>query len=248
MSESRRLVQDEFERAAEGFSERTKGRFDDMDAVAFSRVAPGARVLEVGAGTGNFLSLFSGLAGQLIAVDITHGMLATAVRSHEEIVAIQGEGERLPLTTGAVDIATSAQAFHHIQRPVPVLKEMARVTKPDGFVFIVDQLASENYEEALVMNQLELIRDPSHAMSRPVSAFRVMVQAAGLEIVDENIWEGRNSFSKWMWPGEFPKERIEQVRTFVDEAGHLTGMDFRKEDGEWTFRRRRLMMLARRPS
>ncbi|MBE3076066.1 MAG: hypothetical protein IMZ75_14165 [Actinobacteria bacterium] len=75
-----------------------------------------------------------------------------------------------------------------------------------------------------------------------------MVQAAGLEIADERLWEGRNTFSQWMWPGEFPEERIERVRDFVERHGADTWMDFRKEEADdWSFCRRRLMLLAKRP-
>ncbi|MBA3349777.1 MAG: hypothetical protein H0T12_04395, partial [Actinobacteria bacterium] len=57
---NRSQLQTEFTRAATGFSERTKGRFDDMDVLAFARFQPSEMVLEVGVGTGNFLSLFAG--------------------------------------------------------------------------------------------------------------------------------------------------------------------------------------------
>jgi Methylase involved in ubiquinone/menaquinone biosynthesis len=243
-----KLVQDEFERTATKFAERTKGRFDDSDVVAFSRARPGDSVLEVGSGTANFLTLFEDVAGQLIAVDLTHGMLRTAKTNHPGVLAVQGEGSRLPVASRSVDLVATAQVLHHIHHPVPVIKEMGRVAKDGGYVLVVDQVASERLEEALVMNELELIRDPSHAISRPASALRVVVQAAGLEIVDERLWEGRNTFSQWMWPGEFPEERIERVRDFVERHGAMTGMDFRKEEGDdWSFRRRRLMLLAKRP-
>ena len=247
MSDPNRLIQEEFDRAATLFSERTKGRFDDMDAVGFSRVAPGASVLEVGAGTANFLSLFEEIAGRLIAVDLTHGMLATARSNHPDVRSIQGDGRRIPVASRSIDLVATAQALHHIHEPVPVLREMGRIAKDTGYVLVIDQVASERLEEALVMNELELIRDPSHAVSRPASALRVIVQKAGLEIVDERLWEGRNVFSQWMWPGEFPKDRIEQVLRFVEEYGAETGMDFRKEEQDWSFRRRRMMILARRP-
>ncbi|MPZ70516.1 MAG: methyltransferase domain-containing protein [Actinobacteria bacterium] len=246
MSDPNKLIQEEFDRAATLFAERTKGRFDTMDAVGFSRVAPGATVLEVGAGTANFLSLFEEIAGCLIAVDLTHGMLATARSNHPDVRAVQGDGRRIPVASRTVDLVATAQALHHIHEPVPVLTEMGRIARDTGHVLMIDQVASERLEEALAMNELELIRDPSHAISRPPSALRVVVQKAGLEIVDERLWEGRNVFSQWMWPGEFPEDRIERVRKSVEEHGAETGMDFRREDGDWSFRRRRMMILARR--
>ena len=243
----RSLVQDEFERAAEGFAERTKGRFDRMGVPEFSRVQPHETVVEIGAGTGNFLSLFEGRAARLIALDLTHGMLAQAHTRHPSQELVVADGLRMPLRNRSIDLVASAQALHHIFEPVPFLKEMRRVCAPAGRVLIVDQLATESYEQVAFMNQMEVLRDPSHAVSRPRSAFRAIVMAAGLEIVDEKLFEDQSRFSKWMWPGEFPDDRIERVRQFVAKFGCETGMDFEPDGDDWIFTRRRIMLLAQRP-
>lgn len=216
-----------------------------MDVVAFSRVQPHEVALEVGAGTGNFLALFRGRAARLIAFDLTAGMLDQA-RRHGGLELAQGDAHALPFATRSIDLVMTAQALHHIHDPVPVLKEMRRVVTEGGRVLIVDQHAPESYEQCGAMNELEVLRDPTHAMSRPPSAFRVMVQAAGLRIVDEKLWTGRNRFSQWMWPGEFPEERIEAVRRFIEERGTETGMEFERDGDDWVFTRRRMMILASR--
>lgn len=242
------LLQEEFERAAEGFAERTKGRFDRMGVPEFSRVQPHETVLEIGAGTGNFLSLFEGRAARLIALDLTQGMLTQARKRHPSQELVVADGLRLPLRNRSIELVSSAQALHHIFQPVPLLKEMRRVCAAEGRVLIVDQLATESYEQIAFMNEIEALRDPSHAMSRPRSAFRAIVMAAGLEIVDEKLFEDQSRFSKWMWPGEFPDERIEKVREFVVRFGPETGMDFEPDGDDWIFTRRRIMLLARRPA
>lgn len=240
------LIQ-EFERAAAAFTERSAGRFDNMGVVEFARVGGHESVLEVGAGSGNFLSLFEGAARSLVALDITPGMLEQARLRHPSLQLVRGNAFVLPFRAGSFDLVSSAQALHHINRPVPVLSEMRRVCAADGHVLIVDQLATESYEQIAFMNELETLRDPSHATSRPASAFRAIAMAAGLEIVDEKIFEERSRFSKWMWPAEFPEERIEKVREFVRRFGGETGMEFERHGDDWTFTRRRIMLLARRP-
>jgi SAM-dependent methyltransferase len=246
LAEDKARIQTEFERAAEGFAARTKGRFDAMGVPEFSRVEPHETVLEIGAGTGNFLSLFEGRAARLIALDLTHGMLKEARKKHPSQELVVADGLRMPLRNRSIDLVTSAQALHHIFEPVPFLKEMRRVCTQGGRVLIVDQLATESYEQIAFMNQLEALRDPSHAVSRPPSAFRAIVMAAGLEIVDEKLYEDESRFSKWMWPDEFPDERIEKVREFVAKFGHETGMDFEPDGDDWVFTRRRIMLLAER--
>ena len=199
---------------------------------------------EVGAGTGNFLSLFSGRAGLLLAADLTPGMLVEARRRWHDMTAICSDGFRLPFRSGSIDLVASAQTLHHIYEPVPFLKEMRRVARSGGRVLVVDQVAPENLEKATVRHQLDVLRDPSHAATRPASAFRIVMRAAGLRIVDEREVESRSRLSQWMWPGEFPEERIAAVRDFIERYGDQTGMDWERDGDDWTYKRHRIMLLA----
>ena len=243
--EHRDVVQKEFERAASTFAERTKGRFDKMDAVGFSKVTSGASVMEVGGGTGNFLGLFAGLAGMLVAVDLTHGMLVEAARRNPGMIAVVGDGSRIPARDSSIDLVASAQMFHHVFDPVEIIREMGRVSR--GQILVVDQVSNENEAEAGAMTELELVRDPSHAVTRTPSQLRDLLVTSGLQVTDERIVESRDRFSKWMWAGEFPEERIDSVRRFIVERGSETGMDFQPIDDDFEFTRRRLMLLARSP-
>jgi ubiquinone/menaquinone biosynthesis C-methylase UbiE len=238
----------EFDRTASAFAERTRGRFDHMGVVAFSRVRPTDTVVEVGAGTGNFLSIFSSSAAWLVGIDLTPAMLVQAREHHAGLQPVIGDGLRLPLRSRSVELVASAQALHHVPEPVPFLAEMRRVVTDEGRVLVVDQVARERFEEATAMNELEILRDPSHAASRPPSAFRIMLAAAGLKIVDERIDLSHDRLSNWMWLAEFPEERIEAVRDFIGRRGDETGMSFERDGDDWVFQRERIMLLAERAS
>ena len=123
---------------------------------------------------------------------------------------------------------------------------MRRVAGVTGRVLIVDQVATERYEEAAFMSDLERLRDPSHAVSRPPSALRMILTAAGLQILDEKLVEAEQRLSSWMWPGEFPEERIDAVKHFIDRYGAETGMGFRRDGADYVFTRRRIMLLGER--
>ena len=243
-SDHDRAIQAEFDRAATGFAQRTKARFDRLDIAPFARVRPQTVVVEVGGGTGNFLRHLEGQGRFLVNVDLTWGMLDVARRQNPGSAVVQGDGSKLPLGDNSIDLVTCAQMLHHVPQPLPILEEMARVARRGPSVLIVDQCAPEKYEQAVAMNQLEKVRDPSHATSRPPSAFATLVSAAGLEIVDQKIHEERETFSQWMQPGEFDQERIAATLRFIEERGEDTGMDFSKDAKEWSFTRRRILLLA----
>ncbi|MDQ3752052.1 MAG: methyltransferase domain-containing protein [Actinomycetota bacterium] len=240
---NRGQLQTEFSRAATGFSERTKGRFDDMDVLSFARFKPFETVVEVGAGTGNFLALFAG-ASLALGIDAVPRMLAQARIAYPDLSAAVGDGHCLPLASDSFDLVACAQMLHHVHKPLEILEEMKRVMRPSGRLLVIDQVASDRFEEAVAMNELDILRDPSHASSRPASAFRILFNSAGLSVVDERRWEGNQRLSQWMWPGEFPEERIRRVRDFIVNRGGDTGMGWRPDADDWVYTRRRIMLLA----
>lgn len=238
------VVREEFERAAAVFAKRTEGRFDHLDVPGFSRVRAGDRVLEVGAGTGNFLSLFTSVAAQLVAVDLTPGMLRVARERNPAMSLLTSDGARLALASDSFDLVTSAHAVHHIPDPVPVFREMGRVTAPGGRVLVVDLTAPEDPAEAARADEVMTIRDPSHATSRTPDTLAGMLADAGLRIVDHRIVERTKHVSDWMWPGEFPEERIALVRGYVEEHWREIGMSMQPDGDDFTYVDRRMMFLA----
>jgi SAM-dependent methyltransferase len=238
------VVREEFERAAAGFARRTVGRFDHLDVLTFSRVAPGSSVIEVGAGTGNFVSLFAPVAGRVVATDLTPGMLRVAREMHGLTRIICGDGARLPFADGAFDLVTSAHAMHHIPDPVAVLREMARIVAPGGRVMVVDITASDDPAAAARADEVMTIRDPSHARSLTTAEMRAALDASGLAVFDDRVVDRRGLVSNWMWPGEFPQERIAEVRAYVERHWREIGMDLQPDGDDFTYLDRRQMVLA----
>jgi ubiquinone/menaquinone biosynthesis C-methylase UbiE len=198
----------------------------------------------VGAGTGNFLSLFAPLAARLVAADLTPGMLRVGREMHGLTQIVCGDGTRLPFPDAAFDLVTSAHAMHHIPRPVGVLREMGRIVSPSGHVLVVDITAPDDREAAARADEVMTIRDPSHARSLTTGEMRSALEESGLAVVDHRVVDRRGHVSNWMWPGEFPEERIAAVREYVSERWNELGMDLQPEGDDFSYRDRRMMLLA----
>ncbi|MFI7353312.1 class I SAM-dependent methyltransferase [Streptomyces avidinii] len=107
---------------------------DAVEALA-GRPLAGARVADVGAGTGIATALLHERGAEVVAVEPGDGMAAEFRRAHPGIPIVRGDGDRLPLATGAFDLLTYAQAWHWTDpdRSVP---EARRVLRPGGALAI----------------------------------------------------------------------------------------------------------------
>ena len=117
------------------------------DCAAFARgvIAADSKILDVGCGPA---SITAGLArwashGQVTGIETGEEILQTAAKT----IADAGVGNvdfkvasvyELPFADNTFDVAYAHQVLQHLSQPVAALRQMARVTKPGGFVAVRD--------------------------------------------------------------------------------------------------------------
>ncbi|MFJ5775167.1 class I SAM-dependent methyltransferase [Streptomyces sp. NPDC093094] len=104
-----------------------------LDAVEdlAGRPLRGARVADVGAGTGIATGLLRARGAEVVAVEPGAGMAAEFRRAHPGVPLVRGDGDRLPLASASVDLLTYAQAWHWTD-PARSIPEALRVLRPGG--------------------------------------------------------------------------------------------------------------------
>ncbi|MFJ9728200.1 class I SAM-dependent methyltransferase [Streptomyces sp. NPDC101209] len=104
-----------------------------LDAVEdlAGRSLGGARVVDVGAGTGIATGLLRARGAEVVAVEPGEGMAAEFRRALPGVPLVLGDGDALPLADASVDFVTYAQAWHWT-RPARSLPEARRVLRPGG--------------------------------------------------------------------------------------------------------------------
>jgi ubiquinone/menaquinone biosynthesis C-methylase UbiE len=117
--------------------ERERGRgyhqmLDDLEVGLVERYGRGADVLEAGCGTGLLLERIAGFAARARGVDLSGGMLARARARGLEVV--QGSITALPYADESFDLVCSFKVLAHVADIRGAMAEMARVTRPGGFV------------------------------------------------------------------------------------------------------------------
>ena len=95
-------------------------------------VAPGARVLDLGAGTGVASAAVAPTGAHVIAVDVAYGMLRHDSGSRPP--AVGADAAHLPFRTGSVDHVVAAFVLNHVPDLVAALAELARVVRPGGTI------------------------------------------------------------------------------------------------------------------
>ena len=102
---------------------------------------PGWEVLDVGCGTGTGLVPYADAGCKIVGVDVSPSMLSKAAgRLGDRAQLHLGDGETLPLDADRFDLVTTSMVLHEVPANArgSFLAEMARVTKPDGRMLVVD--------------------------------------------------------------------------------------------------------------
>jgi len=97
---------------------------------------PGARVLDLAAGTGKLTRLLAETGAITTAVEPVPGMRAQFAAAVPDVAVVDGTAEAIPFPDAAFDLVTVAQAFHWF-RFDEALAEIRRVLVPGGALAII---------------------------------------------------------------------------------------------------------------
>jgi ubiquinone/menaquinone biosynthesis C-methylase UbiE len=144
MSHKKRKNLPEYEPFLEAFHRARAGTLQRM--VRDLPISSGDRVLDLACGDGAYTGwLAEAVApgGEVIAVDLLPAYLAEAERRTGDpdgvrVQFVQGNVQRLPFGAGIFDVAWCAQSLYSLPDPTAAVRELGRVTRPGGFVAILE--------------------------------------------------------------------------------------------------------------
>ena len=157
---------DRFARTAERVAARQDARAAQLaeEVRDFVQAGGDERALDVGTGAGALAFALAPLVGEVVGLDPVAELLELArARALPNTEFVEGDGTALPFPDASFDLAVTHRTLHHVAHAKQVVAELARVTKPDGRVLVVDQLAPGEPAAAAALHEFETARDPSHA-------------------------------------------------------------------------------------
>jgi len=180
-------------------SSKTHASGEDLDRVVeLCEPKPGLKVLDVASGGGFVAERLRAEGCSVVTLDPSPGMRADVIARAEDI----------PFDDGSFDVVVTRIAPHHfedVRRAVAELKSVSSITT----IRLDTLFSSERHEEA------ERLRDPSHVRNYTLEEWRGLLEAAGLELEQEETFEKVHPLEEWLARTGCERADAERVRELL---------------------------------
>lgn len=146
-------------------------------------------VLDLGCGVGRFTpGLAETFGGPVYGVEPSARMLQQAP-DHPAVTYLEGSAESIPLADESCDLAWLFLTIHHWADPLQGLREVGRVLRPGGVVFLRTQFG-DRMPDIYWYRYFPSARQVDASMYRPLDEVRALAAQAGLVAEEQPRWVG----------------------------------------------------------
>lgn len=216
-------------------------------------------VCDVASGAGHTGLGFAKIASRIVAVDPAPSMLAQcrrlAVERGATLETVEAYAEAIPLSPESFDVVTCRLAAHHFFDLPKAISEMVRLTKPGGYVAVIDMEGDEDPLVDALNHEIEVLHDPTHVRSCTARRWRELFVESGLVIeacqtcfreIPQCLTVGR-----WCELGNSGSSALQAIRHRLAAAPQesLEKLDITRDaDGEFRIPVRTLLLIGRKPA
>jgi ubiquinone/menaquinone biosynthesis C-methylase UbiE len=178
-----------WDRRAKSYDDKRFNYFRFMQKKAISQItiADNMSFLDLGCGTGwavRYVSDWTKGNGKYWGVDISNEMINKAKinsQGFENVNFFKASAEELPFDNNYFDTIICTNSFHHYLHPDIVLKEIFRVLKPDGRIYILDVTSDDKFISRINHNVQKIER--AHVSFYSTSEYKEMFTTGGLRYI-----------------------------------------------------------------
>lgn len=212
------------------------------------------RVLDVATGGGHTALALAPHVREVVASDITPEMLAAAERHVRgkgvaNVSFREADACALPFEDDSFDLVTCRIAPHHFSDAGRFVRECARVVRPGGAVIVIDNLTPEDPAASAAINEIEVVRDPSHRRAYSEPEWVGFFRGAGLVVERVERFRKQRDFDFWTGMQSVAPEVKERLRALFRALppGARTALAPEEREGRLTFYLDEILILGRSP-
>ncbi len=217
-------VRRQFDRAAAAYGSSPVFAAGRDLALMVEAAAPSANmtVLDLGTAAGHTAFAFAPLVREAVGIDVSTEMLAEATRQAAargltNVRFEEADLTALPFADAAFDLVTCRQVAHHLPT-LALLRDVARVLKPEGQFVVVDPISPEDAALADWLNTVERLRDPSHGRDWSLSEWAAAGEAIGVPFAVIEEWALPLDFADWTARQQTPPDAVAELERLFDTA------------------------------
>lgn len=188
------------------------------------------RVLDIGAGTGNYFELVRARApqGELIAGDLSSGMIRRT-RTHvtdEHIHIMCMDAQHLPFADNAFDVVLANHMLYHVPDIAGTLREIKRILRPTGsLVAATNSISTMEEFDTLARRACTLLGYPRQEFSHAHSRFT-------LENGTRQLAQHFRAVARYDVPSALTFTEVEPVMAYLDSTRPMR-MPQLPDDVDW---------------
>jgi ubiquinone/menaquinone biosynthesis C-methylase UbiE len=123
-------------------------------------IVPGSTVVDYGCGPGAFIKEASSMVGEkgkVYAVDVHEMAIASIEKlinryNLTNVIPVLSDGNKSQISDNTADLIYALDMFHMVKEPSQFLKEINRITRPDGVLIIEDGHQPRSLTREKIMN------------------------------------------------------------------------------------------------
>lgn len=186
---------DKFAKRYDSFMKMAAREYPDLINLILTDLKPDNIVLEIACGTGIISLAVSHRVHQVYATDISEAMIDIATtkakqKKIQNIVFSVQDGYSLNFEDHTFDVCIIANAFHVMQEPEKVLKEIRRVLKPDGLLIAPGYCHGENLKARFISWLISLTGFKAYHKFT-VRSFSEFIEGTGFSILKNQVLKSR---------------------------------------------------------
>jgi ubiquinone/menaquinone biosynthesis C-methylase UbiE len=162
-------------------------RTAQKDLVDLLELNESTRMLDIGCGTGRALGFAAQKnqgEGNYTGVDLSEKMIAKAkedFKGLDNFHFLQSNAEAIPLLDNTFDIIICTNSFHHYLHPKKAIKEMSRLLKQKGRVYILDGTTDTRMMK--LVDKIMRLFDKSHVKMYSTEKYQSFYTNTGIKYI-----------------------------------------------------------------